>query len=203
MNAACATCVGPPISAMVFLLVGVFFPLSQMPAWLQTLVHGLPPTAAVEIMRPLVLGHWPEHGVRDGLLLVTNGLMSYYIAVLLARRRYSSEVKMDEVLIVLTSCPDAACAERIGRSLVEQGLAACVNQFAPVVSCYRWQDEIECATEVPLQIKTTRSRYPELEAALRALHPYEVPEIVALPVAVGYGPYLRWVAAAVMPPLRA
>lgn len=110
---------------------------------------------------------------------------------------------MDEVLIVLTHCPDATTAARIGRSLVEQGLAACVNQMAPVVSCYRWQGALESATEVPLQIKTTRGRYPELEAALRAMHPYELPEIVALPVAVAYGPYLRWVEAAVTPPLRA
>ncbi len=110
---------------------------------------------------------------------------------------------MSEVLIVLSNCPDAGTAERIGRHLVEQGLAACVNQLAPVSSCYRWRGAVETATEVPLLIKTTRERYPELEAAIRQLHPYDLPEIVAWPLANGYGPYLRWVAAECSPRLVA
>lgn len=74
------------VTPMVF-LSGVFFPLSQVPSWLQAIAHALPLTAAVEIMRPLVLGRWPEHLLRDGLLLASYGLVSYYIAVVLVRRR--------------------------------------------------------------------------------------------------------------------
>lgn len=110
---------------------------------------------------------------------------------------------MTEVLIVLTNCPDDAVADRIARSLVEGGLAACVNRLAPAESIYRWQGAVERATETPLLIKTTRERYAEVERAVRALHPYEVPEIVAVPVACGLGAYLRWVADETQPPLLA
>jgi periplasmic divalent cation tolerance protein len=107
---------------------------------------------------------------------------------------------MSEVLVVLTNCPDAASARRIADALVEQRLAACVNELAPVQSVYRWQGAIERATEVPLLIKCTRERYPALEAAIRALHPYSVPEIIAWPLAAGYAPYLRWVEDETQPP---
>ena len=110
---------------------------------------------------------------------------------------------MSETLIVFTNCPDEATADRIARALVEQRLAACVNRLAPVQSIYRWQGAIEEAVEVPLLIKTTRERYPELEAAIRSLHPYSVPEIVATPVVAGYAPYLRWVGDETQPPLLA
>src|SRR5215470_18030883 len=110
---------------------------------------------------------------------------------------------MSEPLIVLTNCPDAATAQRIARTLVEQQLAACVNQLAPVLSTYRWEGAIEQAEEVPLLIKTTRERYPELEAAIRAQHPYSVPEIVAVPIVAGYSAYLRWLESTTQPPLIA
>ncbi|MCS6945593.1 MAG: divalent-cation tolerance protein CutA [Sutterellaceae bacterium] len=110
---------------------------------------------------------------------------------------------MAEVLIALTNCPDTASAERIARALVEQRLAACVNRLAPVHSVYHWQGTIEEASEVPLLIKCTRERYPAVEATIRQLHPYTVPEIVAWPVAAGYGPYLSWVAQETQPPLTA
>lgn len=110
---------------------------------------------------------------------------------------------MSEPLIVVTNCPDAATAERIARTLVEQRLAACVNQLAPVYSTYRWEGVIEEAEEVPLLVKTTRERYPELEAAIRSMHPYTVPEIVALPIVAGYSAYLRWVSEETQPPLVA
>ncbi len=110
---------------------------------------------------------------------------------------------MPEILIVFTNCPDEPTAQRIARALVEQRLAACVNQLAPVSSIYRWQGAVEQATEVPLMIKCTRERYPLLEQAIRELHPYSVPEIVALPVAVGHAPYLRWVDDETQPPLLA
>jgi periplasmic divalent cation tolerance protein len=104
-----------------------------------------------------------------------------------------------DCLLVLTNCPDVACAEAIAAQLVEARLAACVNMLAPCRSVYRWQGQVERADEVPLLIKTTAARYPALEAALRAAHPYEVPEIVALPVARGLPDYLAWVAAETSP----
>jgi periplasmic divalent cation tolerance protein len=97
------------------------------------------------------------------------------------------------VLLVLCNTPDAECAARIAHALVEQGLAACVNILAPCHSVYRWQGKIEEATEIPLLIKTTALAYPALEEHLRELHPYEVPEIIAVPLAAGLPAYLAWV----------
>jgi len=110
---------------------------------------------------------------------------------------------MTNVLLVITNCPDAASAERISRALVDNRLAACVNQWPPVVSTYRWQGAVECAQEVPLTIKCSASRYPEVESTIRSLHPYQVPEVVAVPVAAGFGPYLRWIDQETQPPLVA
>ncbi|MCX7163718.1 MAG: divalent-cation tolerance protein CutA [Rhodocyclales bacterium] len=98
-------------------------------------------------------------------------------------------------LLVLTSLPDDASAQVLARTLVNERLAACVNVLAPCRSVYRWQGAIETAQEVPLLIKTTTARYTALEAAIRAGHPYELPEIIALPVAHGLPEYLNWVAA--------
>ena len=100
---------------------------------------------------------------------------------------------MPEILLVLTYCPDAATAARITAALLDQQLAACVSEGAPVRSTYRWQGALEIAVEIPLQIKCTRERYPLVEQTIRELHPYAVPEIIALPVTAGFGPYLRWV----------
>ncbi|MBT9495790.1 MULTISPECIES: divalent-cation tolerance protein CutA [Zoogloea] len=101
----------------------------------------------------------------------------------------------DEILLVLTSLPDADSAQRIARLLVEQHLAACVNILAPCTSVYRWQDNIETATEVPLLIKTSLLCYPALQAALTEAHPYELPEIIAVPIHKGLPAYLSWVGA--------
>lgn len=101
----------------------------------------------------------------------------------------------EDVLLVLTNLPDADSAGRVARLLVEQRLAACVNLLAPCTSVYRWQGAVETATELPLLIKTTRAAYPALQAALREAHPYELPEIVAIPVQEGLPAYLAWVAA--------
>ena len=100
-----------------------------------------------------------------------------------------------QALLVIANCPDEACANRIALAVVEAGLAACVNLLPRVQSVYRWQGAIESASEVPLLIKTTAGRYAELEAAIRALHPYDVPEIIALPIAQGLPAYLDWLAA--------
>ena len=100
-----------------------------------------------------------------------------------------------QALLVIANCPDEACANRIALAVVEAGLAACVNLLPRVQYVYRWQGAIESASEVPLLIKTTAGRYTELEAAIRELHPYDVPEIIALPIAQGLPAYLDWLAA--------
>jgi len=94
--------------------------------------------------------------------------------------------------IVLTTCPDAACAERIARVLVDEGLAACVNILPPMRSIYRWKGNIEDASEQLLVIKTAPGRFPAIRDRLRALHPYELPEIITVPIADGLPEYLAW-----------
>ncbi len=94
--------------------------------------------------------------------------------------------------IVLTTCPDAASAEHIARALVEEGLAACVNILPPMRSIYRWKGKIEDATEQLLVIKSAAARFPAIRDRLRALHPYELPEIIAVPIADGLPDYLAW-----------
>jgi periplasmic divalent cation tolerance protein len=98
-------------------------------------------------------------------------------------------------LLVLTNVPGRAAAERLADLLVEQRLAACVNILAPCRSVYRWKDAVQHDEEHPLLMKTTAERYPALEQALRAAHPYELPEIIAVPVERGLPAYLEWVVA--------
>lgn len=100
-----------------------------------------------------------------------------------------------QTLLILTNLPDAASAQALGERLVGERLAACVNILAPCRSIYRWQGAVESAGEVPLLIKTTAARYAALEAAIRAGHPYELPEIIAVPVTRGLPDYLSWVEA--------
>ncbi|CAJ0806021.1 Divalent-cation tolerance protein CutA [Ralstonia psammae] len=99
-----------------------------------------------------------------------------------------------EVLLVLTNLPDADSADRVTKAVLESRLAACVNRLPACSSTYWWNGAIEHAAEIPLLIKTTHATYPALEVALRKAHPYEVPEIIAVPVAVGLPAYLAWVA---------
>jgi len=98
-------------------------------------------------------------------------------------------------LLVLTNLPDRAVAEKLADLLVERRLAACVNILAPCRSVYRWKDAVQHDEEHPLLIKTTQERYAALEQALRAAHPYELPEIIAVPIERGLPAYLDWVAA--------
>ncbi|HXL76479.1 MAG TPA: divalent-cation tolerance protein CutA [Burkholderiales bacterium] len=98
-------------------------------------------------------------------------------------------------LLVLTNLPERAAAERLAGLLVERRLAACVNILAPCRSVYRWQGAVRHDEEHPMLIKTTAERYPALEQALRAGHPYELPEIIAVPIERGLPAYLQWVAA--------
>ncbi len=97
-------------------------------------------------------------------------------------------------LLVLTNLPDRAAAERLAEALIAQRVAACVNILAPCRSVYRWREAVQHDEEHPMLIKTSAERYPALEAAIRAGHPYELPEIVAVPVERGLPAYLDWVA---------
>ena len=96
-------------------------------------------------------------------------------------------------LLVVTNLPDRASAEKLAALLIEQRLAACVNLLAPCASVYRWQGGIQHDEEHPLLIKTAQDRYAELEAAIRANHPYELPEIIAVSIVQGLPAYLQWV----------
>ena len=98
-------------------------------------------------------------------------------------------------LLVLTNLPDRAIAEQLATMLVDRQLAACVNILAPCRSVYRWKGAVQHDEEHPMLIKTTRERYAALEQALRAAHPYELPEIIAVPIERGLPAYLDWVAA--------
>lgn len=106
----------------------------------------------------------------------------------------AGKIQAMNTLLVLTNLPDLATAEALASFLVEGRFAACVNILQPCRSVYRWLGEVETAQEVPLLIKTTEARYPALEEAIRARHPYETPEIIALPVVQGLPDYLAWVA---------
>jgi periplasmic divalent cation tolerance protein len=96
-------------------------------------------------------------------------------------------------ILVLTQMPDQASAETLARALVEARLAACVSIGASVSSLYHWRGKTEMAAEVPVVVKTVRDAYPEVEAAIRSRHPYELPEIIAVPVIDGLPGYLDWI----------
>jgi periplasmic divalent cation tolerance protein len=98
-------------------------------------------------------------------------------------------------LLVLTNLPDRAAAEKLADMLIADRLAACVNILAPCRSVYRWKGAVQHDEEHPMLIKTTQARYPALEQALRAGHPYELPEIIAVPIERGLPAYLDWVGA--------
>jgi len=96
-------------------------------------------------------------------------------------------------LVVYCTCPDSATAERIAEAVVDERLAACVNIAPGLTSIYRWQGRIQRDAEVLLIIKTRSTVYPLLEGRIRELHPYEVPEIIALPIQAGSATYLNWI----------
>jgi periplasmic divalent cation tolerance protein len=98
-----------------------------------------------------------------------------------------------EYLQVLTTIDSEEAAERIASALVERRLAACVQVLGPIASTYRWQGEVESAREWMCVAKTAAARYPDVEAAIRELHPYDEPEIVATPIVAGSQGYLDWI----------
>jgi periplasmic divalent cation tolerance protein len=99
----------------------------------------------------------------------------------------------DKVLIVLTTCPSTEVAGRIASTLVTERLAACVNRVAGVNSTYIWDGQVQTEAETLLVIKTTEARFDALKARLAALHPYELPEVLAIPVCAGSENYLSWI----------
>jgi periplasmic divalent cation tolerance protein len=100
---------------------------------------------------------------------------------------------MTDAMVVLCTCANHQDALQIGGALVEERLAACVNILPGMQSIYRWKGEVEQADEVLLLIKSTSQRFGALCDRVKELHPYETPEIVALPVADGLGNYLGWI----------
>ena len=99
---------------------------------------------------------------------------------------------MSERVVALSTVGTAEDAERIARTLVERGLAACVNVVPGLVSIYRWKGEVQRDGELLLVIKTRADRFEAMREALVAMHPYEVPELIALPIGAGHAPYLAW-----------
>jgi periplasmic divalent cation tolerance protein len=107
---------------------------------------------------------------------------------------------MTDKIVVLVTCGSAREAKRIARALVEQRLAACANILqVPIESVYRWKSKIESAREFLLVVKTSRRRFPMLREEVQRLHSYDVPEIIALPIASGDGRYLAWISESVRP----
>ncbi len=103
-------------------------------------------------------------------------------------------------IVVLVTCGSAKEARKIARAVVEQRLAACANIVtSPVHSIYRWRGKVESAKEFLLIIKSTQSRFAKLEAAIKRLHSYDVPEIIALPIVRGAATYLNWISDSVKP----
>ena len=106
---------------------------------------------------------------------------------------------LPSTVVILLTAPTADAAASIARTLVEEGLAACGNVIPAIRSIYRWEGEIHDDAEAMLVLKTERRLVPALKERLPAIHPYQVPELLVLPVEDGLGPYLDWVAASVRP----
>jgi periplasmic divalent cation tolerance protein len=100
-----------------------------------------------------------------------------------------------DALLVLVTAPDPDKAAEIARALVEERLAACGNVLSGLRSIYRWEGKVQDEPEALLLLKTTRARFEALRARVLALHPYQVPEVIALPVEAGSAAYLAWIAA--------
>ena len=100
----------------------------------------------------------------------------------------------DPAILVITNVPDHALADSLARELLDRRLAACVNIGAPVQSIYHWHARIETGQELPVLIKTRTALYSSVADAIRRIHPYDTPEIIAIPVVDGDARYLAWIA---------
>ena len=106
--------------------------------------------------------------------------------------RYGQRMS-DDLQLGLCTCPDADVAGKIAEQLVAEQLAACVNIVPGILSVYHWQGEVERAQEVLLIIKTGKAVWSRLEQCIQALHPYELPEIIAVPITSGQADYIKWI----------
>ena len=106
---------------------------------------------------------------------------------------------MTRALVALCTCPTAEAADAIASALVAERLAACVNRVPGIRSTYRWKGAVQCDDELLLVIKTTVERFRALKTRIVALHPYELPEVIAVEVAAGHVPYLDWIASETTP----
>lgn len=99
-----------------------------------------------------------------------------------------------EAVLIISNFPDQKTATLLAEALVEQRLAACVNVLSPCVSIYRWQGKIESAGEIPVLIKTRKQHYDQVEQLIKMMHPYELPEVIMVPITGGLPAYLQWIA---------
>ncbi len=104
-----------------------------------------------------------------------------------------------ESVLVITNFPDKKTASALAEALIEQRVAACVNMLSPCTSVYRWQDKIESAEEIPMLIKTQRQHYERVEQLIKIMHPYELPEVIMVPITRGLPAYLQWIADETIP----
>lgn len=98
-----------------------------------------------------------------------------------------------QYLVIINTCPDKETATRVANALIHKRLAACVNILPGLTSVYHWRGQIETGEEFLLLIKTTQAAYGDVQAAIREIHPYELPEIVAVPIVAGLDAYLSWI----------
>jgi len=135
----------------------------------------------------------------SGSILFTSHLLLFTsdLSFLLLTNHFPQRVRYiqgmsPDLQIVLCTTPDRETAEMIADTLVSQQLAACVNILPGVTSVYRWKGSVEHSEELLLVIKTSQTVWPMLEAQIQALHPYELPEIVAVPIKTGEAEYIQW-----------
>ena len=105
----------------------------------------------------------------------------------------SIELTVMEPILIITNFPDKKGALLLAEALIDKHLAACVNVLAACASVYRWQDKIESADEIPVLIKTQRQNYNQVEQIIKKIHPYELPEVIIVPVMGGLPAYLQWI----------
>ena len=104
-----------------------------------------------------------------------------------------------ESVLVITNFPDKKTASALAEVLIDQHVAACVNMLSPCTSVYRWQDKVESAEEIPMLIKTQRQHYERVEQLIKIMHPYELPEVIMVPITRGLPAYLQWIADETIP----
>jgi len=105
-----------------------------------------------------------------------------------------------EPILVMTNFPDKKGAVALAEALIDQHLAACVNVLSPCTSIYHWQGKVESADEIPVMIKTLRQHYDQVEQLIKMMHPYELPEVIMVPILNGLPAYLQWIANETQPP---